>query len=116
MQKEEMQRRRHLLYLCGWAALLAVASTVIAEVLLVGIDLSTNIFYFQRLSFEPAAPNGQHLGIFAVFVPMLGGLIVGLMARYGSPAIRGHGIPEAMEKILVGESRIPRRMTVLKPL
>jgi H+/Cl- antiporter ClcA len=62
------------------------------------------------------APGENTLGYFAVIIPVVGGLIVGVMARYGSKAIRGHGIPEAMENILQRESRIPRRITFLKPL
>ncbi|MGH7445298.1 MAG: chloride channel protein, partial [Longimicrobiales bacterium] len=61
-------------------------------------------------------PTAGHLGIWVIFVPIAGALIVGLMARFGSPAIRGHGIPEVMEKVLHGESRIPLRLMFLKPL
>src|SRR6185312_2366051 len=55
-------------------------------------------------------------GLLVIVVPVIGGIVVGLMARFGSQAIRGHGIPEAMEQVLLNESRIPARMTVLKPL
>src|SRR5204863_7641370 len=65
---------------------------------------------------RPSTPMGNHLGLWVILVPALGGIIVGLMARYGSKAIRGHGIPEAMEQVLLNQSRIPARLTFLKPL
>ncbi len=65
---------------------------------------------------EYLAPGENDLGAVVVAIPVIGGVIVGLMARYGSPAIRGHGIPETMEKVLLAESRIPARVTFLKPL
>ena len=97
------------------AVLIALAATAAAEVLIRTIALVTNLAYFGRWSFGPADPADHHLGLFAIAVPVLGGIVVGLMARYGSRAIRGHGIPEAMEQILTNESRIPLRMTFLKP-
>jgi H+/Cl- antiporter ClcA len=62
------------------------------------------------------SPSIEKLGWLVIFVPVIGGVIVGFMARYGSRAIRGHGIPEAMEQVLLNQSRIPPRMTFLKPL
>jgi len=94
----------------------AFAAGVIARLLVALIALATNIAFRQRISFEPVAPAGHHLGAWVVLVPAIGGVIVGLMARYGSRAIRGHGIPEAMEQVLTNQSRIPARMTFLKPL
>ncbi|MDR3606208.1 MAG: chloride channel protein [Oligoflexia bacterium] len=88
----------------------------IAVFLLSSIGFFTQLFYFQRFSLEPVQPDPHHLGIFSILVPMLGGLIVGFMAKYGSAGIRGHGIPEAMEKILLNESRIPMRLIFLKPI
>jgi H+/Cl- antiporter ClcA/CBS domain-containing protein len=89
---------------------------LLAEGLLRLIGLVTNLAYFHRWSTSFASPADHALGWGAVFVPVVGGLLVGLMARYGSTAIRGHGIPEAMEQILLNESRIPPRITFLKPL
>src|SRR5581483_11283905 len=63
-----------------------------------------------------SSPAGNHLGWWVVAVPVVGGIIVGFMARYGSKAIRGHGIPETMEQVLLNQSRIPPRITILKPL
>jgi H+/Cl- antiporter ClcA len=85
-------------------------------VLLRLIDLFTNIFYFGDLSFIHRTPAGHHLGWLAIFVPAVGGLIIGLMARFGSERIRGHGIPEAMEAILIGQSRMQPKVAVLKPI
>src|SRR6185437_10720441 len=65
---------------------------------------------------EFTSPAGHHLGVWSVFIPVIGGLIIGLMARYGSEKIRGHGIPEALEAILIGRSRMEARVAVLKPL
>jgi H+/Cl- antiporter ClcA/CBS domain-containing protein len=98
------------------ATALGLALGLIAEGLLRLIGLVTNLAYYHRLSSSFVSPAGHHLGWTALFVPVLGGLIVGLMARHGSAAIRGHGIPEAMEQILLNESRIPPRITLLKPL
>ena len=92
------------------------ASCVAALVLLRLIDLFTNLFYFQHLSLQPRSPADHALGWASVLVPMLGGLIVGLMARYGSERIRGHGIPEAMEAILIGRSRMSPKVAILKPV
>src|SRR5262249_20264259 len=92
-------------------------------VLLWLIGLFTKLFYFQQLSrpAEAAATEGltlavQRLGLFSILVPVAGGLIIGLMARYGSERIRGHGIPEALEAILIGGGRMSPRVAVPKPL
>ncbi|MBS0207817.1 MAG: chloride channel protein [Planctomycetes bacterium] len=81
------------------------------------IALFTNLFYFQTFSFaESASPANHHLGYWSVLVPAAGGLIVGLLARFGTDRIRGHGIPEAIEAILIGRSRMSPKVAVLKPL
>jgi chloride channel protein, CIC family len=80
------------------------------------IFLVTNLAFRGTFSLEALGPTTAHLGLWVLLVPPIGGLVVGLMARYGSQAIRGHGIPEAMEQILTNESRLPVRMTFLKPL
>src|SRR6185437_14671024 len=71
---------------------------------------------FGRLSVETASLTGVHPSIWVVVVPVVGGLVIGLMARYGSEAIRGHGIPEAIEAILIGGSRMKLKVAILKPL
>ena len=95
---------------------LAVATGFIAQGLVGIIGLVTNIAFYGRFSTQFVSPANNHRGWFVLFIPAIGGVIVGLMARYGSKAIRGHGIPEAMEQVLLNESRIPPRVTILKPL
>ncbi|WP_374074240.1 chloride channel protein [Bdellovibrio bacteriovorus] len=112
----ELKQRRRILLICVLSCTVAIASVGVAKLLLMAISLCTNLFYFQRFSLQESSPADNTLGWLAVFVPVIGGLIVGVMARFGSAAIRGHGIPEAMENILQKESRIPRRITFLKPL
>src|SRR6266567_3648749 len=101
------------------AVFIGVASAFVALVLTKLIGFFTNLFYYQRLAigeFTAPAPGAIHLGVWSVFIPIVGGLIIGLMARYGSEKIRGHGIPEALEAILIGRSRMEARVAVLKPL
>ena len=98
------------------AIVIGVVSAFVALGLLRLIGLFTNLFYFQRWSSGPASPSGNHLGIYAVLVPIAGALLVGLVARYGSERIRGHGIPEAIESILLKGSRVQPRHALLKPL
>ncbi|MGZ3440711.1 MAG: chloride channel protein, partial [Polyangia bacterium] len=105
-----------VVFICGLAILLALCAGGIAQALTRLIGLFTNLFFYGRLSAAIVSPAGNHLGIAVIFVPVVGGVLVGLMARYGSRAIRGHGIPEAMEQVLTNESRIPARLTFLKPL
>src|SRR5258708_3614691 len=98
------------------ALAVGLAAGFIAQALTRLIGLVTNLAFFGRVSTAFISPAGHHLGPYAVLVPIGGALIVGVMARYGSKAIRGHGIPEAMEQVLTNESRIPARLTLLKPL
>jgi CIC family chloride channel protein len=107
---------RRVLLVSGLCIALGLTAAVIARVLTALIGLITNLAFHGRWSTDFAAPAGNHLGWLVVFVPIAGGLVVGAMARYGSAAIRGHGIPEAMEQVLFNESRIPARVTLLKPL
>lgn len=96
---------------------LGLVASGIARGLTYLIGFCTNIFFFHKISLDfvdpSAAPNW---GPWVIGIPVFGGLVVGLMARFGSKAIRGHGIPEAMEQILTNESRIPWRIVFLKPL
>jgi H+/Cl- antiporter ClcA/CBS domain-containing protein len=98
------------------AVLIGLSSTALAWLLLKLIGFCTNLLYYQRLDGSMASPAGNHLGWLAVFVPVVGALIVGLMARYGSDKIRGHGIPEAIESILMNGSRVQPKLAVLKPV
>jgi chloride channel protein, CIC family len=98
------------------ALALGVAAAFIAQLLVALIALVTNAAFYGRLSAATVSPAGHHLGLGVIAVPVIGGLVVGVMARWGSHAIRGHGIPEAMEQVLLNESRIPPRITFLKPV
>ncbi|MET3465045.1 H+/Cl- antiporter ClcA [Variovorax sp. 1133] len=98
------------------AAVIGAVSTVGARVLLDLIRFFTNLFFFQTFSLAERSPATHTLGAWVIVVPVIGGLIVGLMARYGSDKIRGHGIPEAIEAILFGKSRMSPKVALLKPL
>jgi H+/Cl- antiporter ClcA/CBS domain-containing protein len=95
---------------------IGIVSAVVALILLKLIGLCTNLFFYQRWSTEMVSPAGNHMGLLVVLVPVVGGLIVGLMARYGSERIRGHGIPEAIEAILINGSKVEPKVALLKPL
>lgn len=98
------------------AIFIGVISSGIAWALLRLIAFFTNLFFFQRFSFADASPAHNTLGILVLVVPVIGGLIIGLMARYGSDRIRGHGIPEAIEAILLNGSRVHPKIALLKPI
>jgi len=98
------------------AMLIGVLCAFVALVLLRLIGLFTNLFYFGRWSTAMISPAGNHLGFYSVLVPIGGALIIGVMARYGSERIRGHGIPEAIEAILINGSRVEPKVAFLKPL
>lgn len=105
-----------LLLVAGVALLIGVCSTGAAVLLVNLIRLFTNLFFYGALSLDDRSPAQHALGAWVVLVPAVGGLIVGLMARYGSERIRGHGIPEAIEAILFGRSAMSPKVAVLKPL
>src|SRR5580693_3431101 len=105
-----------LLPISGLALLIGVVASFVALALLRLIGLFTNLFYYGRWSTALVSPAGNHLGIFSVLVPVGGALIIGLMARYGSERIRGHGIPEAIEAILINGSRVEPKVALLKPI
>ena len=95
---------------------IGVLASFVALGLLRLIGLFTNLFYYGRWSSALVSPAGNHLGIFAVLIPVGGAFIIGLMARYGSERIRGHGIPEAIEAILINGSRVEPKVAFLKPI
>lgn len=105
-----------LLKISAMAIVVGAVCALVALLLLRLIGLVTNLLFFQRFAFELVSPAGADLGWWVLIVPALGGLVVGLMARFGSPQIRGHGIPEALEAILFGKSRMSLKVAVLKPL
>jgi H+/Cl- antiporter ClcA len=114
--KRDFSVNDRLLRICALAALIGGVSTLAAVVLLGLIHLFTNLFFFGRFTVEDRSPALNTLGAWVIVIPVIGGLIVGLMARFGSEKIRGHGIPEAIEAILFGKSRMSPKVAVLKPL
>jgi len=114
--KRDFSMNSRLPTISALATAIGFISTLAAFVLLRLIHLFTNLFFFGNVSFADHSPSHNALGAWVVIVPVAGGLIVGLMARYGSEKIRGHGIPEAIEAILFGKSRMSPRVAVLKPL
>ncbi len=98
------------------ALFIGIIATFIAVFLLHAIAFFTNLFYFHRFSLTIIDPALSHLGYWMVIVPIVGGLIVGIMARYGSDKIRGHGIPEAIESILLHRAKIEPKVALLKPI
>jgi CIC family chloride channel protein len=107
---------RRVLPISGLAVAIGVFAAFVAAALLRLIGLFTNLFFFQRVDTALVSPAGHHLGVFVVLVPVAGALVVGVMARYGSERIRGHGIPEAIEAILINGSRVEPKVALLKPL
>ncbi|WP_084080128.1 chloride channel protein [Edaphobacter aggregans] len=98
------------------AVIIGGAGAVLSWALLRLIFLATNLFYFHRVSAQFADPAFSHLGWRVLFLPVIGGLLVGLIARYGSDRIRGHGMPEAIEAVLMRGARISPKITVIKPV
>ena len=98
------------------AVVIGAVSAYVALGLLKLIGLFTNLFFFGRWSTALVSPAGNHLGWFEVLIPVAGAIVIGFMARYGSERIRGHGIPEAIESILINGSRVEPRLAILKPL
>ncbi|BCG87538.1 chloride channel protein [Mesorhizobium sp. 113-3-9] len=98
------------------AVVVATAGLFAGIVLLKLIRLATNIAYFGQFTLDDLKLQDTPLGYAAVVVPVIGALIIGLMARYGSEKIRGHGIPEAIEAILLGRSKLDAKVAILKPL
>ena len=105
-----------LLLISSLAAGVGLLAGAIAFLLYKLIGLFTNLFFYGRWSATFVSAQFHHLGWWVIPLPALGGLVVGLMAKYGSPKIKGHGIPEAMEAVLVNRSRIQPRVAILKPI
>ena len=98
------------------AAGVGLLAGIVAYLLYKLIGLFTNVFFFHDFSTTFRSVGGHHLDWWVILVPVIGGLIVGAMAKYGSSKIKGHGIPEAMEAVLVNRSRIEPRVAILKPI
>ncbi len=107
---------QRLLQLSTISIAIGAVGAVVAVLLLKLIAWFTNLFFYLQFSLTPRTPAGSPLGLWMIVVPVIGGLIIGLMARYGSEKIRGHGIPEALEAILFGKSVMSLKVAILKPL
>lgn len=105
-----------MLFISLMAGLVGAASGVVAYLLYHLIGLVTNLAMFHRFSFDFTSARVNQLGLWIILVPVIGGILVGLMAKYGSEKIKGHGIPEAMEAVLISRSRIEPKVAILKPL
>ncbi|MDB5087585.1 MAG: chloride channel protein [Mucilaginibacter sp.] len=114
--KKGFLQKNRLIRICLMSVTVAIAISLIAKFLVTLINFVTNAAFYGKIDLGFSSPASNHLGIWVIFIPAIGGIIVGFMALYGSKAIRGHGIPEAMEQILVNESRIKPSITFLKPI
>jgi H+/Cl- antiporter ClcA len=115
-QLADFTRDVRILVLALLALVVGAISAVVAYALVWLIGAITNMAFYQRLSAQFVSPAQNHLGFFVILVPVAGGIIIGAMARYGTDKIRGHGIPEALESILIGRSRMEPKVALLKPL
>src|SRR6185437_8804651 len=102
--------------ICLFALLIGFIGGLVAQGLLELIYLFTNIFFYGKFSFANISPAHNHLGLWVILIPPIGGLVVGIMVHYWEPTLKGHGIPEAMEAVLFGHSRMRLRVAFLKPL
>ncbi len=102
--------------ICFFAILVGLVAGLTAQGLLELIYFFTNVFFYGKFSFAITYPAHNHLGLWVILIPAIGGLVVGLMIHFWEPTLKGHGIPEAMESVLFGHSRMRIRVAVLKPL
>ncbi|HEY2684813.1 MAG TPA: chloride channel protein [Steroidobacteraceae bacterium] len=114
--RSDFASNRRLLGIALLAAVIGALSTLAADLLLDLICLFTNLFFYGTFSLSLHSPADNKLGLWVIPIPIVGGLIIGLLARYGSERIRGHGIPEAIEAILFGKSKMSPKVAILKPL
>lgn len=112
----DFTRDKRVLILSLMAIVIGALSAVVAKILVWLIAIITNLVFYRTLSSEFVSPVNHRLGPWVILVPVVGGLVIGLMAKFGSEKIRGHGIPEALEAILFGRSRMEPKVAVLKPL
>ena len=114
--KKSFLLKKRLISISALCIAVAVAISLIAKFLVSLIYVVTNIAFYGTFSLKFHSPSDNHLGLWVILIPAIGGAVVGIMALYGSKAIRGHGIPEAMEQILVNQSKIKPAITFLKPI
>ncbi len=110
------QNKKRLFTIASLAVIIAICISFIAKFLVYLIYLITHLSFYGKVSVSHVTPAENGLGLWVILIPAIGGIIVGLMALYGSKAIRGHGIPEAMEQILTNQSKIKPTITYLKPI
>lgn len=115
-QRGDFSSSERLLPLTAIAFVLGITSALAAKLLIEMIHLFTQFFYFGSFSFADAKPSSAHWGPYFILVPVVGSLLIGFMARFGSEKIRGHGIPEALEAILFGKSIMDPKVAILKPI
>ena len=108
--------RFRLGYISVLAAAVGLLAGVVAFALYNLIGLFTNLAFYHVWSFHFRSPAENQLGLWVIVIPVIGGIIVGFMAKYGSSKIKGHGIPEAMEAVLTSKSRIEAKVAILKPI
>jgi CIC family chloride channel protein len=113
---ESPNSKYRLLFLSIIAAVIGFAAGIISFILYNLIGLFTNLSFYHRFSFQFVSPQYNSLGIFVIMIPVIGGLIVGVMAKYGTSKIKGHGIPEAIEAVVTNKSKISGSVAILKPL
>jgi CIC family chloride channel protein len=114
--KKNIIQKKRLISVSLLCIAVAAAISLIAKFLVLLINLITNISFYGLFALKFHSPAYNHLGLWVILIPAIGGILVGFMALYGSKAIRGHGIPEAMEQILVNQSKIKPVITFLKPI
>jgi CIC family chloride channel protein len=102
--------------ICAYALLVGFIAGLVAQGLLELIHFFTNLFFYGKFSFAITNPANNHLGLWVILIPPIGGLLVGIMIYFWEPTLKGHGIPEAMESVLFGKSRMRIRVAILKPL
>jgi chloride channel protein, CIC family len=115
-EKGDFTADLRLIWISAIALFVGALCALVAVALMWSIGFFTNLLFYHQLSVTFRSPAENQLGVGVLVVPVIGGLIIGLMARYGSERIRGHGIPEALEAILIGRSRMQPKVAILKPL
>jgi H+/Cl- antiporter ClcA len=106
----------NVLMTSSFAILVGLIGGLVAQALLELIYLFTNLFFYGKWSFAVTSPAHHHLGAWVILIPPIGGLLVGVMIHLWEPTLKGHGIPEAMEAVLTGQSKVRMRVGILKPL
>ncbi len=116
MPKQPPTFSYRIIYISALSVFTGIIAGFISRLLIGLIGIITNLSFYGKFSTDFNSPANNNLGLYVILVPIIGSLIIGLMARYGSTGIRGHGIPEAMEQVILNESKIPPRLTFLKPV